>query len=254
MSENLLLETRGNVLLMTLNRAHVRNAVDLETAEALAAALDQLETRDDLCMGILTGAGGTFCSGMDLKAFVGGRRANIPGRGFAGLAEKPPRKVLIAAVEGYALAGGFEIALACDLIVASRTAKFGLPEVKRGLVAAAGGLIRLPRRIPFHIAMEYVLTGDMLDADEAHAHGLVNQLTEPGHALEGALALARKIAANGPMALAISKQVLIESADWSRDDMFDRQREMTAPIFVSDDAIEGAAAFAQKRAPVWSGK
>ncbi|MCY1336212.1 Carnitinyl-CoA dehydratase [compost metagenome] len=254
MSDTLQLETRGNTLLITMNRPQARNAMDFETATALAAAIDQLENRDDLAVAILTGAGGTFCSGMDLKGFLEGKRPSLPGRGFGGLTEKPPRKVLIAAVEGYALAGGFELALACDLIVSSKSAKFGLPEVKRGLVAGAGGLMRLPRRVPYHIAMEYALTGNMLGAEQAHAYGLINRLTEPGEALQGALALADEIGANGPLAVAVSKQLVAESADWSNEEMFERQRPLMAPVFTSADAREGAAAFAEKRKPVWTGK
>ncbi|WP_316149726.1 crotonase/enoyl-CoA hydratase family protein [Cupriavidus sp. BIC8F] len=254
MSDTLQLETRGNTLLITMNRPQAKNAMDFETATALAAAIDQLESRDDLSVAILTGAGGTFCSGMDLKGFLEGKRPSLPGRGFGGLTEKPPRKVLIAAVEGYALAGGFELALACDLIVSSKAAKFGLPEVKRGLVAGAGGLMRLPRRVPYHIAMEYALTGNMLGAEQAHAFGLINRLTEPGQALAGALALADEIGANGPLAVAVSKQIVAESADWSTEEMFERQRPLLAPVFTSADAREGAAAFAEKRKPVWTGK
>lgn len=254
MSETLQLETRGNILLITLNRPEARNAMDFETATAMAAALDQFEQRDDLSVAILTGAGGTFCSGMDLKGFLAGKRPSLPGRGFGGLTEAPPRKVLIAAVEGYALAGGFEMALACDLIVASKAARFGLPEVKRGLVAGAGGLMRLPRRMPYHVAMEYALTGNMLGAEQAHAYGLVNRLTEPGQALEAALALAGEVGANGPMAVAVSKQIVSESTDWSAEEMFERQRPIVAPVFSSADAREGAAAFAEKRKPVWTGK
>jgi enoyl-CoA hydratase len=254
MSETLQLETRGNILLITMNRPEARNAMDFETATAMAAALDQFESRDDLSVAILTGAGGTFCSGMDLKGFLAGKRPSLPGRGFGGLTEAPPRKVLIAAVEGYALAGGFEMALACDLIVASKAAKFGLPEVKRGLVAGAGGLMRLPRRMPYHIAMEFALTGNMLGAEQAHAYGLVNRLTEPGQALDAALALAEEVGANGPMAVAVSKQIVSESTDWSAAERFERQRPIVAPVFSSADAREGAAAFAEKRKPVWTGK
>src|SRR5690606_28007307 len=157
----------------------------------------------------------------------------------AGLVEAPPKKVLIAAVEGYALAGGFELALACDLIVAARDAKFGLPEVRRGLIASGGGLLRLPRRMPFHLAMEYALTGEVLGAEQAHRHGLVNRLAEPGQAIEAALALAADIAANGPLAVAATKRVIVESADWDRAEMFERQRPITAPVFASADAKEG---------------
>src|SRR5690606_22130034 len=167
---------------------------------------------------------------------------------------KPPRKPVIAAVEGYALAGGFEVVLACDLIVAANNSNFGLPEVKRSLVAAAGGLLRLPQRLPYHIAMEYILTGGMLPAAEAHRLGLVNHLTEPGQALQKALELAAAIAANGPLATAASKQIVVDSSEGSRDEMFERQMEIGGPVFTSADAREGATAFAEKRAPVWQGK
>jgi enoyl-CoA hydratase len=254
MSASLLVEIRDQVMVMTLNRPQVRNAADFELATAMAQAIDELESRDDLRLGVITGAGGNFCTGMDLKGFLKGSRPSIPGRGFCGVAEAPPRKVLIAAVEGYALAGGFELALSCDLIVASREARFGLPEVKRGLVASAGGLLRLPKRLPFHIAMECILTGDMLGAERAHTHGLINRLADPGKALDAALEIAHVIVANGPLALAASKRVVVESADWPQAEMFDRQREIVAPIFNSADAREGAAAFAEKRKPVWTAK
>lgn len=254
MADSLQTEVHGNVLVMTMHRPEARNAMDQATAQALAAALDELDARDDLRLGILTGAGGTFCSGMDLKGFLRGERPSVEGRGFGGLTERPPRKVLIAAVEGYALAGGFELVLSCDLIVASKAAKFGLPEVKRGLVASAGGLIRMPRRVPFHIAMEYALTGEMLGAEQAQAYGLVNRLAEPGQALDEALKLAATVAANGPLAVATSKRIVSESADWSQAEMFERQRPIAAPVFVSADAREGSAAFAEKRAPNWTGR
>jgi enoyl-CoA hydratase len=228
--------------------------MDQATAHALADALDELDARDDLRLGIVTGGGGTFCSGMDLKGFLRGERPSVEGRGFGGLTERPPRKVLIAAVEGYALAGGFELVLACDLVVASRAARFGLPEVKRGLVASAGGLMRLPRRIPFHVAMEYALTGEMLDAERAQSLGLVNRLSGPGQALDEALKLAAVVAANGPLAVATSKRIVTESADWGREEMFDLQRPIAAPVFTSADAREGSAAFAEKRAPNWTGR
>src|SRR4051795_11989447 len=190
-----LTERRGNVLLITLNRPDARNAVNLALAEGVAAALDELDGADDLSVGILTGAGKAFCSGMDLKAFVAGERPYAE-RGFAGIAQRPPEKPLIAAIEGYAVAGGFEVALACDLIVAARDAKVGIPEVKRGLVAAAGALIRLPKRIPYHLAMELALTGDPISAERAYAIGIVNRLAEPGEAVAVARELAAAIAGN----------------------------------------------------------
>lgn len=249
----LLVETRGPVLIMQLNRPQARNAATLEMAEAMALALDALDSQPELRVGIITGAGGSFCAGMDLKGFLQGKRPSLPGRGFCGLTMRPPAKPLIAAVEGYALAGGFEVALACDLIVAARDAKFGLPEVKRGLAASAGGLLRLPKRLPYHVAMECILTGDMFGAERFAQLGLVNRLTEPGGALDAALALAQTIAANGPLALAASKQVASQSGEWPLAEMFDRQAVITTPVFNSQDAREGAAAFAEKRPPVWKG-
>ncbi|WP_017542333.1 enoyl-CoA hydratase-related protein, partial [Nocardiopsis prasina] len=165
-----------------------------------------------------------------------------------------PRKPLIAAVEGYALAGGFEAVLACDLVVAADDAKFGIPEVKRGLVAGGGGLLRLQRRIPRNIAMEFALTGDFVDAPRMAELGLVNSVTAPGGALEGARGLAERIAANAPMSVAVSKEVIGASDDWSSEEMWQRQDEIAGPVFVSHDAMEGAAAFAEKRAPQWKGE
>lgn len=254
MSDELLIEYRDGIQILTINRPEARNACTKAVAEAIAAALDELARRDDLRLAIITGAGGTFCAGMDLKGFLKGERPSLPGRGFAGITEAPPGKPLIAAVEGYALAGGFELALASDLVVAANNAQFGLPEVKRGLCAAAGGLLRLQQQLPERIAMELVLTGDMFGAQRACEFGLVNRLTPPGEALAGALELAQKIVANGPLAVAASKRVMRESRDWTSAEMFTRQREITDPVFASADAREGAAAFAEKRKAVWQGK
>ncbi|AHG64728.1 crotonase/enoyl-CoA hydratase family protein [Advenella mimigardefordensis] len=255
MSELVKSEIRGRVLILTINRPEARNALTYDTSFALADALDRLDADDNLTVGILRGEGNTFCSGMDLKEFARTqRRAVVPGRGLGGLVEAPPAKPLIAAVEGYALAGGFELALACDLIVAANNASFGLPEVKRGLVPGSGGMLRLPRRLPYHVAMEALLTGDMIAASRAHALGLVNDLVEPGTALEAALKLAEKIAANGPLAVRTVKQIVTESQDWRTDDMFALQNPRMAHIFSSEDAKEGATAFAEKRSPVWKGK
>lgn len=252
MTDPVLTEVRGNVLIVTLNRPEAKNAANKALAEGVAAAMDRLDSDNDLRVGIITGAGGTFCSGMDLKGFLAGERPHIPGRGFAGLTEAPPRKPLIAAVDGYALAGGFEIALACDMIVANVDSKFGIPEVKRGLAAAAGGLVRLPRQIPQRLAMELALTGDFISAARAYEMGLINRIV-PGVALDGALELAQAISANGPLAVAASKQVIREQQDWSQADQWAKQFELTAAVFTSNDAREGAAAFAQKRAPNWTG-
>jgi enoyl-CoA hydratase len=252
MSDAVLTEVRGNVLIVTLNRPEAKNAANKALAEGVAAAMDRLDAEADLRVGIITGSGGTFCSGMDLKGFLAGETPQIPGRGFAGLTEAPPKKPLIAAVDGYALAGGFEIALACDLIVANKDSKFGIPEVKRGLAAAAGGLVRLPRQIPQRLAMELALTGDFISAARAYEMGLINRI-EHGVALDGALELAEVISANGPLAVAASKQVIREQQDWSQQDQWKKQYELTAAVFSSNDAREGAAAFAQKRAPNWTG-
>ncbi|HEV7788338.1 MAG TPA: crotonase/enoyl-CoA hydratase family protein [Pseudonocardia sp.] len=254
MSDEVLVERRDQVLVITINRPQARNAVNRAVAEAIAAAIDELDGNRELTLGVITGAGGSFCSGMDLKGFLTGERPSLPGRGFAGLTQAPPKKPLIAAVEGYALAGGCEIVLACDLVVAAESAKFGIPEVKRGLVAAAGGLMRLPLRVPPQIAMELALTGDFLDAADAHRYGLVNRLTPTGGALDAALGLAAKISANGPLAVRLSKQIIVESADWSSADMWDQQAKIIEPVFSSADAREGAQAFAEKRAPVWTGE
>jgi enoyl-CoA hydratase len=250
----LLTERRGPILVLMINRPHVRNALDRLLSEAIASALDELDDEPGLRVAILTGAGGNFSSGMDLKAFGSGEIPVVEGRGLAGFAERPPRKPLIAAVEGYALAGGFEVALACDLIVASTAAVFGLPEVKRGLLAAGGGLIRLPSRIPYNIAMELSVTGAPLSAGRAAELGLVNRLTEPGEALEGAVELAGQIAANGPVAVAAAKEVLGFVAGSSQEEAWERQRPINTRIAASDDAQEGALAFVEKREPVWQGR
>ncbi|MGV9744115.1 crotonase/enoyl-CoA hydratase family protein [Rhodococcus zopfii] len=253
MSDEVLLERRGRVLIITINRPDARNAVNAAVSRGLADAMDQLDDDDDLSVGILTGAGGNFCAGMDLKAFVAGENVVVPGRGL-GFTEQPPRKPLISAVEGFALAGGTELVLATDLVVAAKDAKFGIPEVKRGLVAAGGGLLRLPTRIPYQKALELALTGDAFTAEEAHGFGFVNTLTEPGGALDGALALAERITANGPLAVAVTKQIVASASDWSSDEAFAKQMAIAAPVFVSEDAREGATAFAEKRAPVWKGR
>ncbi|MGP4005753.1 crotonase/enoyl-CoA hydratase family protein [Streptomyces sp. 4N124] len=251
---SVLTEFADGVGVVTINRPAVRNAVDLYVAVQLARAMDELEARDDVVVGILTGAGNTFCAGMDLKAFARGERPSIPGRGFAGITERPPAKPLIAAVEGWALAGGCELALAADLIVAARGAQFGLPEVKRGLVAAAGGLLRLPRVLPYQLAMELALTGDPISAETAHRHGMVNMVTEPGGALAGARELAARITANGPLAVRAAKRMVSASIGHTDARDYAEQQEIAAPVLASSDAQEGARAFAEKRAPVWRGK
>jgi enoyl-CoA hydratase len=249
-----LTEASDGVLEITLNRPQARNAVNLPVAEGIAAALDALDADDGLHVGILTGAGGAFCAGMDLKAFVSGERPWVEGRGFAGIVERGPRKPLIAAVEGFAVAGGFEVALACDLVVAARDARLGIPEVKRSLVAAGGALLRLPRRMPYHVAMELALTGDPIDAARGYELGVVNRLAEPGQAVAVARELAAAIARNGPLALDASKQILQSALDWTEAEGWERQRVLVDPVFASQDAREGATAFAEKRDPVWRGR
>lgn len=248
-----LTEVDGNVLIVTINRPAARNAMNRAAALAIAEAMDRLDADSALRCAILTGAGGTFCSGMDLKGFLRGESPIVDGRGFGGITERGPAKPLIAAIDGYALAGGMELALACDLIVAGQGAMFGIPEASRGLAAAAGGLIRLPRQIPPRVAMELALTGDFIDAHRAYELGLINRISK-GSALDEARALAARIAANGPLAVAASKAVIRESHAWTDAEMWDRQKAYMAPVFASLDAREGAAAFAEKRPPNWQGK
>jgi enoyl-CoA hydratase len=249
-----LTERRDGVLVITLNRPEVRNAVNAAVAEGIATALDELDADDDLAVGVLTGAGGFFCAGMDLGAFVKGESPWYGDRGFAGIAQRSARKPLIAAIEGFAVAGGLEVALACDLVVAAEGAKLGIPEAKRSLVAAGGALLRLPRRMPYHVVMELALTGDPLPAERFHAFGLVNQLAPKGEALDAALALAARVARNGPLAVAASKQILQEQYDWPAAEMWEKQGAISGPVFASEDAKEGATAFKEKRDPVWQGR
>ncbi len=247
-------ERRGNVLLITINRPDVRNAVNGAVAAGIAGALDELDGDEALAVGVLTGAGGFFSAGMDLGAFVRGESPWFGDRGFAGIAQRAARKPLIAAIEGFALAGGMEVALACDLIVAAKGAKMGIPEAKRSLIAAAGALLRLPRRMPYHVVMELALTGDPMPADRFHELGVVNRLAEPGSAVDVAMELAAQIVKNGPLALIGSKRILQEQFDWSIDEMWQKQGEITGPVMTSEDAKEGASAFKEKREPVWRGR
>jgi enoyl-CoA hydratase len=253
-SEAVLTERRDNVLLITIDRPEVRNAVNAAVAEGIAGALEELDGDDTLSVGILTGAGGYFCAGMDLGAFVKGESPYFGDRGFAGIAQRSARKPLIAAIEGFAVAGGMEIALACDLIVAARGAKLGIPEAKRSLVAAGGALLRLPRRMPYHIVMELALTGEPLPAERFHEFGVVNRIAEPGGAVDAALELAASVAKNAPLALIASKRILQEQFDWSSAEMWERQGAISGPVFASEDAKEGAAAFKEKRDPAWKGR
>ena len=253
-TELVLAERHEGVLTITLNRPGQKNAVNHELAVQLGSALDLLDADPELSVGVLTGAGGTFCAGMDLKAFAAGEVPTLPGRGFGGLTRAVVRKPLIAAVEGWALGGGFELALACDLIVAADDARFGFPEVTHGLVASEGGLIRLPRRLPYHVALRVLLTGEPLPAAEAGRFGLVTELAEPGAALDRARELAGRVAGNAPLALAAVKEILRTAQGLNDRDAFERQDTITSGLISSRDAHEGARAFAEKREPVWRGR
>jgi enoyl-CoA hydratase len=250
MANEILTERHGRVLLVTLNRPEARNAVDSALAHALVAAVAELDEDADLTAGVLTGAGGGFSAGMDLKAFA----REGPPKGFNQFLQNGSQKPLIAAVEGFAVAGGLEIALTCDLIVAARDVKLGLPEVNKGLFAAGGGLFRLPARVPYGVAMEMALTSDPIGAEQAHALGLVARLAEPGHAAEEALALAERIARNAPLAVAASKQIMRRTCGLSEEDAWGAQAQFIAKVFASEDAKEGARAFAEKREPKWTGR
>jgi enoyl-CoA hydratase len=253
-TELVLTERHDGVLTITINRPAQKNAINREVAVQLASALDQLDSNPTMSVGVLTGAGGTFSAGMDLKAFATGETPILPGRGFGGLTRAEVRKPLIAAVEGWALGGGFEMVLACDLIVAAQDAKFGLPEVKRGLIAGEGGAIRLPQRIPYHVALSVLLTGEPISAADAKQYGLVSELAASGAALLRAHELAQRIAGNAPLALARVKQVLRETQGLNDAEAFTRQDENASSLINSEDAHEGALAFAEKRAPVWRGR
>jgi enoyl-CoA hydratase len=248
-TELVLTERHDGVLTITINRPAQKNAVNREVAVQLASALDLLDSDPSLSVGVLTGAGGTFSAGMDLKAFAGGQTPILAGRGFGGLTQAVVRKPLIAAVEGWALGGGFEMVLGCDLIVAAEDAKFGLP-----VIAGEGGVIRLPRRIPYHVALKVLLTGEPLWAVEATRYGLISELTAPGAALQAAQGLAQRVAGNAPLALAKVKQVLRETQGLNDTEAFTRQAENASSLLNTEDAHEGALAFAEKRAPVWRGR
>lgn len=246
-------EVQGNVLVITLNRPHAKHAFNGALAQALSSTLDQLDDDPALSIGIITGSGGTFSSGQDLKALLTGDRGYTEKRGGFGIMRRPPDKPLIAAVEGYAVAGGFELALAADLIIAASDSKFGLPEVKRGLVAVGGALFRLPRRIPYHAAMEMALTGSLYDAERMRELGLVSRVVEPGATLNAALQLAAAIGENGPLALRATKQIMFRSNQWDDDEGWMEQMKFANVAFRSEDAKEGPRAFAEKRKPVWKG-
>jgi enoyl-CoA hydratase len=254
MSDEVLVERREFVQVITINRPQAKNALNKAVAEAVAAAVDELDSSDELRVGVLTGAGGTFSAGMDLKAFLTGETPAIPGRGLCGITETPPKKPLIGAVEGWALAGGFELLLACDLVVAAEDARFGVPEVTRSLVAAGGAAVLLPKRVPFALALEMLLTGKPIDAKRAAEIGLVNKLAPSGGALDAAVELAGVIADNGPLAVAATKAIARQTVDWTFEESWKKQGAISGPVFVSEDAREGATAFAEKRKPVWKGR
>ncbi len=247
------LERSGSVLVVTIDRPEARNAIDTAVAVGLVEAVDRLDQDPDLRVGVLTGAGGFFCAGLDLKEFAAGE-SHVVAEKERDFMSEPPQKPIIAAIEGFAVGGGLEMALACDLIVASRGAKLGLPEVTRGLVPLGGALVRLPRRIPYHAAMKMALTGELISAERADELGLLATLAEPGDALADACRLAEQIVANGPLGVACGKRILTEQWDWSQEEMWERQLRLGVPVFESADAREGAAAFAERRDPVWHGR
>ncbi|MEM9610877.1 MAG: crotonase/enoyl-CoA hydratase family protein [Actinomycetota bacterium] len=253
MADEILTERRGKVLVISMNRPEARNSVNRALAEQMATALETLDADGDLSVGVLTGIGKGFSAGMDLKAFVEGGMPNIEGRGFAGIVEQSCDKPLIAAVEGFALAGGLEIALSCDLVVAAAGARFGIPEVGVGLFAGAGALLRLPRRVPYGVAMEMALTADPITAEQAAEYGLVNRVVEPGTTVDTAVELAERIARNAPLGLAASKKLLIEMQGRTEDEFWEMQGPILGDVFSSKDAVEGATAFAEKRPPKWTG-
>lgn len=249
MADEVLTERRDRVLLITLNRPEARNSVNAALAEALTAAIEELDTDAGLTAGVLTGAGKGFSAGMDLKAFASEGAPKALFEFFRFGAKKP----LIAAIEGFALAGGLEIALSCDLLVAAKDARLGIPEVKVGLFAAGGALMRLPRVVPYGVAMEMALTGDPISAEKAHEYGLVSRLAEPGKAVEEAIALATRIAKNAPLGIAASKRLIVDSFGRTEEEFWKHQAPQLREIFTSKDAQEGPRAFAQKREPKWSG-
>ena len=246
-------ERKGTIALVTLNRPEARNAISPEVSQTMAAILDEVEADAGLRTVVITGNGEVFCAGADLKVVASGKANDIASGkgGFAGIVTRNFPKPIIAAVQGPALAGGFEIVLACDLVVAADAAKFGIPEAKRGLMAAAGGLIRLPKRVPLAIALELAMTGDPIDADRALNLGLVNRVVPANQVVAEAIAIAERIGENSPIAVRMSRQLVIEAAEMSEQDGWKRTLELMMPVFESGDAIEGATAFAEKRAPVW---
>lgn len=254
MANEVLTEVRGRTLLITLNRPDAMNAINQALAEQLAAAIERLDADPDLAVGVLTGNGRGFSAGMDLKAFVSDGMPMIDDRGFGGITRRGPDKPLIAAVEGFALAGGLELAMSCDLIVASSGAKFGIPETSVGLFAAAGALLRLPRALPYGLTMKMALTAKPITAEVAHQFGLVTDLAEKGQAVAMALEIAEQISKNAPLGLKASKALIREMQGRTESEFWDYQKTLIDSVFSSKDAFEGPTAFAEKRAPTWQGK
>ncbi len=249
MSDAILTERRDRVLVITMNRPEAKNAINGDLATGLWAAIEELDDDSGLTAAVLTGAGGAFCSGMDLKAFARGEDIGPITTFFRNGAAKP----LVGAIEGFALAGGLEIALSCDLLVAAEGARLGIPEVKVGLFAAGAGLMRLPSRVGYGKAMEMAVTGDPISAEDALAFGLVSRLAPAGQAVDVAVGLAERIAKNAPLAVAASKKIIRATQGATEEELWEIQGSMYAEVFLSNDAKEGPAAFAEKRDPNWSG-
>ena len=249
-------EVRGRVALITINRPEARNAVNAAVASGLEAAVERLEGDPELWVGVIAGTGPVFSAGADLKVIAAGGVATLATErgGFAGITRLPRRKPLIAAVDGPALAGGCEIVLTCELVVASSASSFGIPEVKRALIAGAGGLFRLPRAIPLKVAMQLALTGDPIDAGRAYELGLVNELCEPGAAVGHALALAERISRNAPLAVQASREVVLRAMLASDEEAWGITDAETAAVMTGEDFAEGPRAFIEKREPVWTGR
>ena len=248
--EAVLVERRGRVMIITLNRPEAMNAINGALSHGLLNAVKALDEDDSLTAGVITGNGRGFCAGMDLKAFARGEDIGPLTTFIRSGSSKP----LIAAIEGFAIAGGCEIALTCDLLVASKGAKIGIREVKVGLFAAAGGVFRLPARVGYATAMEMALTGEPILAEKALDSGLLSEVTEPGGALEAAIKLAERIAENAPLAVAASKTLVRAAAQGiDEDSLWEMQIPLQKKVFSSNDAKEGPVAFAEKRAPKWTG-